>query len=69
MVYRYKRKTTRAEWSEDTMEEALKKIKSDKLPIRRAADEFNIPYATLRKHYYKDSSCSVFGLLSREPNI
>lgn len=62
MVFKYKRKSTRAEgWTEEIMASALKAIENKTSTIRSAAKQFNIPYPTLRKHYIKQSSVKRLG--------
>lgn len=42
------RKTTRASWSQDSLNQAIKTIREEKTPVRSAARKFNIPESTLR---------------------
>lgn len=62
MVFKYKRKSARAEgWTEEGMSLALQAIETQKSSIRGAAKQFNIPYPTLRKHVKKQSSAKQLG--------
>ncbi len=64
MVFNYVRKTDRgSRWTEESMAKAMKNIKEDKMAIREAAVNFDIPYPTLRKHCIKGSAAKV--VLSR----
>ncbi len=60
MVFQYKRKTDRGNgWTKESMENAFKAVKIDRLGIREAARKFDIPYPTLRKHLIKNSTDRV----------
>lgn len=53
MVYRYKRKTERASWSEEKMQKAMQEAK--KTSKLKASKMYHIPYATLHRHLSKGS--------------
>lgn len=44
MVRNYKKKTTRGEVSAETMKAAVHAVKAEKRSIRRAAEDFGIPF-------------------------
>jgi hypothetical protein len=57
MVFKYKRKTNRAQgWTEEAMYRAINAINEKEYSIRGAAVRFGIPYPTLRKHVITQSS-------------
>ncbi|CAH1958948.1 unnamed protein product [Acanthoscelides obtectus] len=57
MVFKYKRKTERAQaWGENVMNRAINSINQTETSIRGASLQFRIPYSTLRKHFLKQSS-------------
>lgn len=47
MVRNYKRKTMRQNWPEESMRCAIKMVIEERKSISCAANEFNLPYATL----------------------
>lgn len=49
MVRNYKRKTQKANWSEDDLKNALKSIEKKEMSIRAAAVSFQIPFSTLQE--------------------
>ena len=65
MVYKYKRKTSRANWEEEAMASAMREVlegdDGKKLSIRSAAAKYNIPYPTLRKHIVSGSTRKTVG--------
>lgn len=66
MVYKYKRRTERASWIEETLQAAMEAVTEDeKMSIRGAAEKFNIPYPTLRKHIIKKSAKKSLGRFRR----
>jgi hypothetical protein len=69
MVYKYKRRTERASWSEAALKSAMSAVTDafdgEKLSIRAAAEKFDIPYPTLRKHIIKNSMTKSLGRFRR----
>jgi hypothetical protein len=62
MVFKYKRKTNRAQgWTEEAMYRAMNAINEKEYSIRGAAVRFGIPYPTLRKHVITQSSKKELG--------
>ena len=49
----YERKTTRGNWSPDSMEQALQLALDDGQPLLVCAKNFGIPRNTLRRHWLK----------------
>lgn len=63
MPRRYTRKTNRGSWSVDQLQNAVLKIGESGMSIRSAADNFNIPYSTLRDKVNKSkASAPRFGV-------
>lgn len=50
MVRSYKRKTTRGEWSKESMKNAVEKVLSSEMGYRKAALEYKVPQTTLERH-------------------
>ena len=50
MVRNFERKTDRSKWSESDKKNALEHVRTKKLSIRKAANQFNIPKITLERH-------------------
>jgi len=66
MVYKYKRRTERASWSESAMQAAMKAVtEGQKISVRAAAAQFDIPYPTLHKHIIKGSATKSLGRFRR----
>lgn len=59
MVYTYKRKTDRANWSEETLAKAMEEAK--KTSKLQASKMYGIPYATLHRHIKSGSSKKKLG--------
>lgn len=59
MVYKYKRKTDRANWSEDILKKAM--VEAKNTSILRASKSYGIPYATLYRHIKSGSSQKKLG--------
>jgi len=59
MVYKYKRKTDRANWSEESLAKAIKEAK--KTSVLKASKIYSIPYATLHRHIKSGSSKKKLG--------
>lgn len=49
MVRTYKRKTDQGQWCPEKVEEAVEKVLSKALTIRRAAEAYNVPYTSLQR--------------------
>lgn len=49
MVYKYKRKTQQANWSEDVMKTAIEECNSGS-KVKFVAGKCNLPYSTLGRH-------------------
>lgn len=49
MVGKYKRKTTRQEWSEELMNRALQAVENNEMGWLKAAEQFGVSQATLRR--------------------
>lgn len=49
----YKRKSTRHSWSKEDMAKAIESIKEKKMGWLKASRTFNVPQATLRRHFEK----------------
>ncbi|XP_037868447.1 uncharacterized protein LOC119628804 isoform X1 [Bombyx mori] len=60
MVYKYKRKTNQAQWSEDSMMLAIADCNSG-IPVKTTAKKYGLPYATLYRHWKKGSSTAQLG--------
>lgn len=60
MVYKYKRKTNKAQWSEDTMKLAITECNSG-FSIKQTAKKYGLPYATLYRRWKKGSSSCQLG--------
>ena len=50
MVRAYKRKTNRSEWSENDIKKAIECVRDEKMSIRKAAIQYNVPKSTLERH-------------------
>lgn len=50
------RTTTKASWSNDTLEKALKLVQEDGFSIRKAAKVSNIPFSSLQKRFKKQNN-------------
>lgn len=51
MPANYVRKTTRNAWSDEDMASAIKHVRQNKMGWLRASKTFNVPQATLRRHF------------------
>ncbi|XP_022834927.1 uncharacterized protein LOC111362485 isoform X2 [Spodoptera litura] len=60
MVYKYKRKTNQAQWSEDSMMLAIADCNSG-IPVKTTAKKYGLPYATLYRHWKKGSLTAQLG--------
>ena len=49
MVLRYKRKTDRANWSEDQMKLAILAVEKKEMSLRQAANSYNVPKDSLNR--------------------
>ena len=49
MVNKYKRKTNRQSWREEDMANAIAAVEREEMGWLRAAKDFNVPQATLRR--------------------
>lgn len=50
MVFKYKRKSARASWLEESLERAVKLVKEEGKSINSAAKKLGIPFTTLHQH-------------------
>ncbi|KAJ2938845.1 hypothetical protein O0L34_g18472 [Tuta absoluta] len=50
MSRKYERKTLRASWSAEDLDEAMKKVRNKTLGVNEASRNFKIPSRTLRRH-------------------
>ena len=50
MVRNYVRSTNRQAWSPDDLARAIDDIRQNKTSLRTAAQQFNVPYITIRRH-------------------
>jgi len=64
MVRRYKRKTTRASYSPETLTQCVTAVMNKELSLRSAAQQFGIPRATIQKRL-KQGSCNPASNLGR----
>lgn len=53
MPYTYKRKSSRGSWSKEDMAKAVEAVKKKEMGWLKAANTFNVPQATLRRHFTK----------------
>lgn len=49
MVRTYVRKSSNKSWSQEKMNEAVQKVRSGEMTLRRAADFYEVPYTTLQR--------------------
>lgn len=61
MVFKYKRKTARASWSEESLERATKLVKEEGKSINSAAKKLGIPFTTLHRHLKSGSVSKKLG--------
>lgn len=59
MVYKYKRKTDRASWSEENLKKAM--LEAQISSITASSKKYGIPYATLYRHLQKGSAKKKLG--------
>lgn len=52
MPSNYKRTSTRKSWSQEDMVKAIEAVKENSMGWLLASKRFNVPQATLRRHYY-----------------
>lgn len=48
----YKRTSTRKSWSQEDMNKAIEAVKGNRMSWLLAFKHFNVPQATLRRHFY-----------------
>lgn len=60
MVFKYKRKTNQASWSEETLRKAMKEVKEGQ-SINATATKYGIPYVTLHRHLKSGSTVKKLG--------
>ena len=53
----YKRKTNRAEWSSEDMEDAVNAVLDADITLTEASVLFNLPISTLRRKVIKTREC------------
>lgn len=60
MVRTYKRKTDRASYGNEALQQAIKLVKEDKSSIRDASKTTGIPFSTLRRMVNSEPSSSGY---------
>ncbi|XP_023310354.1 uncharacterized protein LOC111691547 [Anoplophora glabripennis] len=50
MVCKYKKKTSRGEWSKESMKQAVEKVLNKEMGYRKAALQYSVPQTTLERH-------------------
>lgn len=58
MVRNYKKKTSRGDWNKANMEAAMTEVKEGRMSCLGAANAYDIPEATLRRHIKTDAAVS-----------
>jgi len=63
MVRHYKKKSSRGEWSKESMASALENVKVGRMSCLAAANAFNVPEATLRRRLKKDENVRINNII------
>ncbi|KAJ8982004.1 hypothetical protein NQ317_004091 [Molorchus minor] len=75
MVSTYKRKSDRQKWSAESMKQAIEKVFTGVMGLRKASDAYNVPKTTLKTKssqeeelatYVKDMESRFFGLTTKD---
>lgn len=61
MVFKYKRKSNRGAWSEESLKRAMKAVKENGKSIKSTATEFGIPFTTLYRHLKAGNTSKKLG--------
>lgn len=63
MVRHYEKKSSRGEWSKESMASALENVKEGRMSCLAAANAFNVPEATLRCRLKKNENVRINNII------